>query len=241
MMRMMKQVIVWRGAIHGIVLIGCLSSYACREAGQGNAAYPAGIERALELGPDRFLQKAVVGPRGDGTYVVATTQIVSPAGESIVFAGRPTDLALSPDETLLAVKSSFDLIFIDVASRQVAQALAFPETSREFPELGEGSASYCGLAWSRDGKQVWTTDAHDTLHGASRKDDGAFAWTERIYLPAFPRQSLLLTEVCSILSRGQRRRTDCVTFQSYLQLSTEDVRGDASAWKSHRRPARGRI
>ncbi len=170
-----------------ILFVGWVTTQACRQlerrASEDSADYPAGIEQALVRGADQFLQKAVVGPRGDGTYVVATTQIVAPAGESVVFAGRPTDLALSPDEALLAVKSSFHLVFIDVASRQVVQALELPATSGEFPDLGEGSASYCGLAWSRDGQQIWMTDAHDTLHRASLTDDGTFAWTENIYLP----------------------------------------------------------
>ena len=59
------------------------------------------------------------------SHVVATTQIVDPAGETVEFPGRRTDPALSPDETLLAVKTTGcssltpglgDIVFIDMAS-----------------------------------------------------------------------------------------------------------------------------
>jgi YVTN family beta-propeller protein len=175
---------VHRRLAWAVALLGCVTFHACQERQPPDSmALAPGVERASARGPDQFLQKAVAGPQGDGTYVVATTQIVSPAGESVVFAGRPTDLALSPDESLLAVKSSFDLVFIDVATRRVKQVLPLPESSRRFPGLGDGRASYCGIAWSRDGARVWITDAHDTLHGSTLQDDGSFRWTERIHLP----------------------------------------------------------
>jgi YVTN family beta-propeller protein len=142
-----------------------------------------GIERAVARGPRDFLRQAAVGPQGDGTYVVATTQIVSPAGETVRFRGRPTDLALRPDGNLLAVKSSFDLVLIDTKSGTVRQSLTLPETSRAYPDLGDGSASYCGLVWAADGKTIWTTDAHDALHAATLGEDGRLSWTRRVLFP----------------------------------------------------------
>ena len=63
------------------------------------------------------------------------------------------------------------------------QVLPLPEPSRPFPSLGDGRASYCGIAWSRKGSRVWVTDAHDTLHGSELQADGSFRCMERIYLP----------------------------------------------------------
>ena len=63
-----------------------------------SGSYDQSIARSLNAGPEDYLQKAVVGPQRDGTFVVATTQVIDPAGTSIAFPGRPTDLALSPDE-----------------------------------------------------------------------------------------------------------------------------------------------
>jgi len=181
-----------RKGVHAVKTTPLLASaivllpLACRPPSDPEPEAAPGIEAALDRGPDTFLEKAVVGPRGDGTYVVATTQIVAPAGESVTFAGRPTDLALSPDERLVAVKSSDDLVFIDLEARTVRQSLRLPPPSRKFPELGDGSHSFHGLAWSRDGKTVWTTEAHDTLHGAEIRPDGSFAWKERVFLPGPP-------------------------------------------------------
>ena len=144
--------------------------------------YDRAIERSFARGPQEFLVKAVVGPQGDGTYVVATTQVVSSAGTMTFCAGRPSDLALSPDGLLLAVKTTGsssltsglgDLVFIDVASRVVRQVLTFPK----------GGNNFCGIAWSVDGEQVWTTDAGGFLLCAQRGEDNAFKWVEEIRLP----------------------------------------------------------
>ncbi len=153
-----------------VLPLGCLST-----------PYSRGIARSLAQGPDEFLAKAVVGPQGDGTYVVATTQVVKPAGDTVQFPGRPTDLALSPDGGTLAVKASGrsyteglgDLVLVDAASREVRQTLEFPS----------GGNTFCGLAWSGDGRTLWTTDSDGTLHGAKVQTDGTFVWAHAIQLP----------------------------------------------------------
>ncbi len=116
------------------------------------------------------LERATVGRGDDGTYVVATQQIIDPAGESILFPGRPVDLALSPDESLLAVKNLRDITFVDMATRTVRQALRLPK----------GGNSHCGIAWTRDGKGVWTTESESTLYLARRNPDGLFAWVKEM-------------------------------------------------------------
>ncbi len=74
-----------RRVVWAVAFLGCATFHACQEKQPADlAALAPGIDRASTRGPDQFLQKAVVGPQGDGTYVVATTQIVSPAGESVV-------------------------------------------------------------------------------------------------------------------------------------------------------------
>ena len=144
--------------------------------------YSQAIARSLELGPEDFLCKAVVGPQNDGAFVVATTQIVAPAGKSVTFPGRPTDLALSPDGKVLAVKTTgrsvvdspgADIVFLDMARQEVIQ----------FLELTKGDNSFCGIAWSRDGQTLWTTDADGCLRSAYRQENGAFAWRDAITLP----------------------------------------------------------
>lgn len=127
----------------------------------------------LQMEPDVAFHKAVVGPQEDGTYVVATTQRIDPAGESVAFEGRPVDLALSPDEGTLAVKNRHELVLIDVASREVTQKLRLPK----------GGSSWTGVAWARDGSMVWTTGTDGTFRSAARQEDGSFAWKDEFAMP----------------------------------------------------------
>ena len=129
--------------------------------------------------PDDFLVKAVVGPRGDGTYVLPTTQAVHPAGKTVLFPGRPVGVALSPDRKLLAVKNLNSLIFMDMARRETVQTLPFPA------KLGAG---FCGVVWSADGSHVWTTTAARQLIGAVRGKDGLFKFGKPIILPGGVRE-----------------------------------------------------
>ena len=50
-------------------------------------------------------EHAQVGPldASRGTYMQATAQVITPAGRSTVFFGRPTDLAFDPAQKLVAV------------------------------------------------------------------------------------------------------------------------------------------
>ena len=115
-----------------------------------------------------LLDRATVGRGDDGTYVVATQQIIDPAGESILFPGRPVDLALSPDESLLAVKNVNNILFLDMATRTVRQTLGLPK----------GGNSAFGITWTRDGNGVWTSESGSTLYFAQRNPDGMFAWVK---------------------------------------------------------------
>ena len=60
---------------------------------------------------DKFDKKSLAGKQVDGSYVVPTSQIIDPAGTTITFPGRPVDLALNPDETILAVKNLKEIVF----------------------------------------------------------------------------------------------------------------------------------
>jgi YVTN family beta-propeller protein len=161
----------WAILCLGLLLLGCVST-----------PYSRGIEQSMRRKAEDFLRKAVVGPQGDGTYVVATTQILSPAGKQVSFPGRPADLDLSPDGRLLAVKATGqslkpgfgDLLFIDVEGCELRQTLTFPK----------GGSGFCGVQWTADGQKVWVTDAEGILRAAGREPDGAFAWSsDEVSLP----------------------------------------------------------
>ena len=122
--------------------------------------------------PDAFLEKAAVGPAGEGVWVVPTTQLVKPAGKTILVPGRPVAMALSPDGKLLAVKGSKELTLFDAQTREVRQSLAIKQGS-----------GFCGVAWSADGSTVWLTTSKNRLLGASLKKGANYAWTNEIVLP----------------------------------------------------------
>ncbi len=131
------------------------------------------FDQVLEKPPDPYFETALVGPQDDSTFIVATTQRIDPAGKNITFPGRPVDLALNPDETILAVKNMYDIIFIDTKSQQVIQRLGIPK----------GGNTFTGIAWSDHGRRVWTTDTKGMLRAASRQQDGRFEWSEEILMP----------------------------------------------------------
>src|SRR5262249_52422607 len=95
-----------------------------------------------------------VGPGGDGVRV-PTGQLVRPAGESLAFAGRPVDLALSPDGKWLFVKDNRGLVVIDAAAWKLVQKLPFGKW--------KGGGSMHGLAVRGDGKRVYATTAQRLL------------------------------------------------------------------------------
>jgi YVTN family beta-propeller protein len=129
---------------------------------------------ALQLNDnvDLFDRRAMVGPQDDGTHVVATSQIINPVGNTVIFPGRPTDLALNNAETILAVKNKSDLVFLDVANQSLKQTLAIPD----------GGNTFAGIAWSLHDSLVWTTDTEGFLRSAILGEDGVFNWHEEISL-----------------------------------------------------------
>ncbi len=151
--------------LSGFVLLCC--------AGCITSGAPRGIDAALRSGPDAFLLKAAVGPQDDGTYVVPTTQRIAPAGEQLLFPGRPVGLAFSPDGSLLAIKGRQDIVLVDTASKSIKQTLKLPKDGN----------SFCGIVWSRDGNTIWNTATEQWLRGATRQADGTFKFDIEIELP----------------------------------------------------------
>src|SRR5947207_2847186 len=82
----------------------------------------------------------IIGKQSDGTYFVPTGQTLSPAGQNITFDGRPVELALRPDGTILAVMLPHQIKLFDTA-RGEFQAETLP-----------GTRGFGGLVWSKDGR-----------------------------------------------------------------------------------------
>ena len=73
-------------------------------------------------------EHAQVGPldASRGIYMQATAQVITPAGKSTVFFGRPTDLALDPAQKLVAVQHSHGLMLLDATSGAIHPEFGAP-------------------------------------------------------------------------------------------------------------------
>jgi YVTN family beta-propeller protein len=115
-----------------------------------------------------------VGIQPDSSILVPSNQLLRPAGFQVYLPGRPVDLALTPDNRFLLVKNKGDLDLIRLSDRTVMQSLPF----------GKNGASFTGLCLSKDGKQVYVTDAADRLLVAEIDKNNIMQWKEPIVLPA---------------------------------------------------------
>ncbi len=113
-----------------------------------------------------------VGPLATGGDVVPTGQLVRPAGEVLVLAGRPVDLVLAPGERALYVKDNRGLHVVDPQSWRVRQTLPFEKDG----------GSLCGIAVTPDNRRVYATTSGSTLAEAAVQPNGELRWTRRISL-----------------------------------------------------------
>jgi YVTN family beta-propeller protein len=116
-----------------------------------------------------------VGPAAGGGHIVSTRQLIRPAGQSVEYRGRPVDLVLSPDGKTVYVKSSVQLLAIDVETWKIRQELKVPAFH---------GASMHGIAISADGSRVYMTTARSTILEALVGKEGALTWGRKIALPA---------------------------------------------------------
>jgi YVTN family beta-propeller protein len=119
-----------------------------------------------------ILSTARIGSQADGSYLIPTGQILTPAGTHIEVNDRPLGMALSPDGRLLAVATGSNfapraLHVIDLTSRTVAWSA---------PLRG----SFAGVAFNADGSRLFVGGGpSDRVHffqrdsGAKFREDGA--------------------------------------------------------------------
>lgn len=107
-------------------------------AGYGTARLAAGPARQSN-------SKAVIGKQADGTYLVPTGQTLQPVGENYTFESHPVDLALRPDGKILALMLPGKIRIFDVT------------TNRFHPDTITGQHGFSGLAWSGDGRTLYST------------------------------------------------------------------------------------
>ena len=123
--------------------------------------------------PDIFPEETKTGLQDNGTFVVSTSQIIDPAGETVTFPGRITDLSTNDDETIIAVKNMRDVVFFNINSRSIFQTLKLPG----------GGSSFNGICWK--GNKVWITDNRGFLRIRCHESKWS-VWMGRSNLPSRP-------------------------------------------------------
>jgi YVTN family beta-propeller protein len=107
--------------------------------------------------------------------MMATGQLIRPAGNSVFWNGRPVDLALSPDGQWLYAKDDQGLVVVDRSQWRLVQKQRFPDEKT--------GGSMHGLAVSKDGKKVYATTAQQALFEAEVLAGGKLVWKRSILLP----------------------------------------------------------
>jgi YVTN family beta-propeller protein len=162
-----------------------------------------------------------VGPTPHG-MIVATRQLIRPAGKSVEFRGRPNDLVVAPDGKTVYAKSSEGIIVIDSASWQI---LAQVKYAGKFP--GKSGSSPHGIVMNRQGSRLYVTVAQSKLLEASVDGDGKLEFIRSIELPA-PAGDKRQTFPCGVaLSPDQRTAVVCldgVNLLAVVDLETGRVR-----------------
>jgi len=153
------------------VILFCLSGCT---SGNKNFGYDE-----IKENQNIFQKETLEGKQSNDTYVVSTSQIIDPAGETVAFPGRPVDHALNSEETTLAVKNMQNIVFFNVKTMSILQTLKFP---------GSGS-SYNGIGWNPGDNKFWVTDSKGFLRSAKMEENGLFAWKDEIILPSLDKQS----------------------------------------------------
>jgi YVTN family beta-propeller protein len=123
-----------------------------------------------------------VGPQADGSAVVPTNQIVTPAGSQVTFGGRPLALAVRPDQKTAAIlntgsgQSNFatsPIIIVDLQSGTVKQQFS----------PGTANASYDGVLYSHDGAHLYFSQDKGRIVVADVAPDGTVSLDATIALP----------------------------------------------------------
>ncbi|MGL4465393.1 MAG: bifunctional YncE family protein/alkaline phosphatase family protein, partial [Planctomycetia bacterium] len=86
-----------------------------------------------------------VGVQTDGSVVTPTNQLLRPAGRQSLFAGRPVDVALSPNGRFLAVLNRRDVMILSATDGAVLS------------QAGITGSSYKGLLFTPDGSHLYAS------------------------------------------------------------------------------------
>ncbi len=132
------------------------------------------VEASAFYRVNQFRPDIQVGQLPYSEQAIPSTQVLRAAGQSTQFSGRPVDLVLSPDGTVVYLKNMNNLLVLEAVSWKLRQSLSYP---------GSG-ASMHGIAVTRDGSRIYATGSNRELYEWRRGTNGVIAFSRTIALPA---------------------------------------------------------
>jgi len=123
----------------------------------------------------------LTGPQGDGSYVVSSGQIITPAGVQVGLGirVRAKAIALNPNRTshtaaVLTLGASEAVEVFDTHTGQVLQ---------NYSPFGDSSGSYSGIAYSKDGKYLMFSQDSSNVTLAAVAPSGLLSDVAQIAVP----------------------------------------------------------
>lgn len=147
----------------------------------------------------------IPGRQADGSYLIPTGQILTPAGISLEVNDRPLGLTLSPDGRWVAAVTGSNfapraLHLIDVARKQVVETV----------RLGD---SFVGVAFSADGSRLFVGGGQDQKLLRFRVAEGKFTAEAPIALEGAP-SGLALSGGLALVALNQKHELAFVDVDS---------------------------
>jgi hypothetical protein len=102
--------------------------------------------------------------------MVPTNQILDPAGQQVLFAGRPVDLCLIEEGRTLVVKNMRNLVFIETATGRIRQTLSLPAATKTLSH----AFSAVGLVADKD--RIYASDSQAAVRVAQRNGNDQYDW-----------------------------------------------------------------
>jgi hypothetical protein len=118
---------------------------------------------------------AMPGKQPDGSWLVATQQLIRPWGEVTRIPGRPVDLSFDSTRSVLAVLNNSAIEFLNGS------------TGTLIDHFKTKTTSYCGIAFRPGDREIWaretTGKGDDTIFIGKLNQTRHITGLERIHLP----------------------------------------------------------